>query len=215
MTPEEIIGAFDSAQVLLHEVRCALRDSNARQENLVVEARTRLEQSALLLRRFRGLEQEHDEKEARLFKVRTPEERRALAPRIHEIGSEIRVIGEAFYYFAFRARQALRHKDGLNLKCETAAVRDVRNRLIEHSDKGDGVMVSWWMSDCPEGLVLQPDGKGLDKGLYPNAEEFISEVTTHLQHVVNERDKDASHETPKRRPSKTMRFPTIRGKGPR
>ncbi len=154
---------------------------------MIVEALIRLEQATYLLRRFRTLELEHDEKDGQLGKT-TIERRVELAKRVHELGFEIKLIGEAFYYFAFRARQALRHENGFDLGCETVGVRDVRNHLIEHSDKKSGVLVSWWVFRCPEGLILAPDdNKGLDKGIYPNASEFIDEVTRGLQDFASRR----------------------------
>ena len=74
-----------------------------------------------------------------LGRVKSQQDHADLAARVHELGAEIKLIGEAFYYFAWRARQALRAKDGLNLTFDPIGVRDVRNRLIEHSDRKDGV----------------------------------------------------------------------------
>jgi hypothetical protein len=101
-----------------------------------------------------------------------------LTRLLQDMGEDIRLDGEAFYYFAWRAHDAL---EAIGVTFSADGVRDLRNRMIEHPNGKGGVLVSWWMVDCPEGLVLMPDGKGLDKGLYPNARQFITNLLASLE----------------------------------
>jgi hypothetical protein len=108
-----------------------------------------------------------------------------LVPNSDETGDVLKALGEAFYYFAFRARDALEAIPNCDLMFDPVGVRHVRNHLIEHSDRPHGLLVSWWTFDIPEGLILQPGGvvgqKGWkDDGLYPNAAEFIEKLTRKL-----------------------------------
>jgi hypothetical protein len=63
--------------------------------------------------------------------------------------------------------------------------------LIEHPDRKDGVFVSNWAIDIPQGLVLAPwgeyrwaTGELIDQGLYPNAEEYIDKLGPKLEQAL-------------------------------
>ena len=107
----------------------------------------------------------------------------------------LRFHAEAFYYFAFRFRcivrrveivyggQVVRPFNGF----ECPGIRFSRNHLIEHSDKTDGVIADNFASGIPEGLVIQPfttDVRApLDRGLYPNALEFVTKIDERLSNI--------------------------------
>ena len=92
MTPDEIIAAFERATGLIVDLMKAQRGEP--QKPLVVEAKIRLEQSTILLRDFRRAELNYAALKSGLSGW-------------HEAATRLRLYGEAFYYFAWRAREAL------------------------------------------------------------------------------------------------------------
>ena len=186
MTPEQIIDSFGRARVLLTEF---LQNEGRRLPgppfNFVLEAGTRLEQSEYLLRSFRRTEIDHTN---HFHNTPRPQgqgpDAEAWFTRLNELELQIRLYGEAFYYFAWRAKQALAKVQEFDLAFNAVGVRNVRHRMIEHPDKSGGIMVLSWRFDCPEGLVLAPPADvntvGLDPGLYPNAREFIGNLLLKL-----------------------------------
>lgn len=91
---------------------------------------------------------------------------------------EIRVLTEAFYYFAWRIREIARGMPDLS-SFECKGVRTVRNHLIEHPEKTSRVFAQSFAFDGGQGPVLKgqlvSESKEFqDHGLYPNAEEFMS-----------------------------------------
>jgi hypothetical protein len=167
-TPEEILVAFQRAIDLLGDI--AQLDGPPRGpgsvfQRLLFDAIMRMQQSLTLLTRFR------------LIDRRSP---------IHEFGDDLRLCGEAFYYFAWRAREALvslsRVDNTAQLEFTPRGVLNVRNRMIEHPDNSGGIFILGWTVDCPEGLVLNAEADGLspDRGLYPNADEFIRKLLRKL-----------------------------------
>ena len=109
--------------------------------------------------------------------------------RIHEI--EIRVLTEAFYYCAGRARTVLRDVyPGLGT-FEAEGVRDVRNQLLEHPEGKNSTVIENGTSfgfDCGPVIkgVRRADKVHIfpDKGLYINAQEFAANLETKLKAVV-------------------------------
>ena len=96
---------------------------------------------------------------------------------------------EAFYYFAFRARQLLRLLPGVkNFEC--VGVRDVRNHLIEHPEKQSKVFLisfGWGGASGPAVKALRVDDQKdifVDKGLYVNAQEFKEDLERRLRAVI-------------------------------
>jgi hypothetical protein len=170
MTPDEIISAFDKASSLAVDLMKTHRGQPMKP--LVVEAKMRLEQSTMLLREFRRAE--GDLPAAKNGRI-----------NLDNVATRIRLYGEAFYYFAWRAREALAK---CGVKFTPKGVLLVRNRMIEHPDKHDGILVLAWMFDCPQGLVLEPGGPGTpgaDPGLYPNAQEYIEKLLPRLEAAIS------------------------------
>jgi hypothetical protein len=109
--------------------------------------------------------------------------------------TEIRTYTEAFYYFAARIRSIVRNDLKplpflSNFECE--GVRDVRNYLIEHSDKRESrVLTQSFSYGAPEGPVVKvhrppgQEGKFPDRGLYLNASEFAENFSKVLQAAIN------------------------------
>lgn len=117
--------------------------------------------------------------------------------------SEIRLFTEVFYFVAWRLREILnsppaRAFPGLG-KLDAKGVRDVRNFLIEHPERG------WPSPNYSQTLIVTDDGPtlktseflvrgatgrvtatetSLDRGLYVNAEELRAELETGLTVAV-------------------------------
>jgi hypothetical protein len=104
--------------------------------------------------------------------------------------TEIRILTEAFYYFAERIRTIAR--DSLPfIKFKADGVRDVRNKLIEHSDHKDSMILAQSFGFGGEnGPVIKgarPANEGdkfPDRGLYLNADEFGSSLLRALERVL-------------------------------
>jgi hypothetical protein len=104
--------------------------------------------------------------------------------------TEIRVLTEAFYYFAERIRTIAR--DSLPfIKFQANGVRDVRNKLIEHSDHKDSrILAQSFGFGGEHGPVIKggrPTNEGNkfpDRGLYVNADEFGSGLLRALDRAL-------------------------------
>lgn len=98
---------------------------------------------------------------------------------------EIRVLNEAYYYCAFRARQVIQKLPGLT-SFESVGVRDVRNKLLEHPEKQSTVIENGFSFgfDCGPVIkgVRRADKFNIfpDQGLYVNAQEFVANLETKL-----------------------------------
>src|SRR4029453_12799935 len=102
---------------------------------------------------------------------------------------------EAFYYFAWRTCEAMSE---IRLSFDAPGVRKARNHLIEHPTKAGGSLVSYWVYDCPQGLILKagPVATGgsnsrnvvrkpvEDPGLYPNAREFVDKLLPKIERAL-------------------------------
>ena len=168
--PKTIISAFDCATELLTRLMRTegrKRGPGSHFKNLAVETRMRLIQATTLLTRC------HDA-ELQLLKS-SDEGWRSM------FMSEVRLNGEAFYYFAFRAREALekfKHVDThVNLDFDPEGVRIVRNKLIEDHDLG---RILRWKITPSKNLVLIGDDRHEDRGLYPNADQYITKLLRKL-----------------------------------
>ncbi len=170
--------------------------------DLAAEVKERLQQLQWLLERIAAVEEQHDES-LRLFRIDRSKQVQSLkagkksnvavvtgpAPSFDawitltaEACLEIRLMTEAFYYFAARVRTILRHRSTpmpYLSSFECAGVRNVRNHLIEHPEGANSqVFVQSFTFGNPEGPVLKsgrsPDKENVfpDKGLQPNAVEF-------------------------------------------
>jgi hypothetical protein len=106
---------------------------------------------------------------------------------------ELKLLSEAFYYFAGRVRTILK-KTGLpglqGFECK--GVRDVRNKLLEHAgEKQSEVVIQSFGWGAPQGPVLKAVRYGgqedvfPDAGLYRNAEEFIQNLDRRLRAAMS------------------------------
>jgi hypothetical protein len=180
-TPEDIIVAFETASERLLRFRMTRRRQHHSSEPFIIEAQIRLKQAEYFLKRFRELDREQSSNDGSVHETAGG----GMSTQLHDTPDVLKAHGEAFYYFAFRARDALEAIPGIDLKFDPVGVRNVRNHMLEHPDSAHGLMVSWWQYDCPEGLILAPgsaagQARFTDKGLYPNAQEFIDKLTAKL-----------------------------------
>ena len=117
-TPEHIIAAFEAASERFLSLR---RSQRIQGEPLqfIIEAQIRLKQAEYFLRRFRelGLPQGNGSTMASAGG--------GLSTQIHGEADVLRAHGEAFYYFAFRARDALTSIVGFDLSFDPIGVRPV------------------------------------------------------------------------------------------
>ncbi len=109
---------------------------------------------------------------------------------------ESKLLTECFYYLGSRVRSLLRHKSapipGLqDFECEN--VRNVRNKLLEHPEGRDSqVFIPSWAYGAKSGPVLKAvryagqEHVFPDHGLFPNAEEFFSNLDRLLRSRLNE-----------------------------
>lgn len=107
--------------------------------------------------------------------------------------TEIRALTEAFYYFAARLRYILRSEHLPGLSIEAVGVRNVRNHLIEHSEKKPSrVTAQSFEYGGPKGPVIKGSRPAAtpdvfpDAGLYLNAEELRVELERVLSAVVSD-----------------------------
>lgn len=87
---------------------------------------------------------------------------------------------EAFYWFAWRTRQAFDRADGFAaFSCD--GVRTVRNHLLEHPEKHDGLIQAGVFGVGPGGPMIRTPYK--DNGLFENATEFYRNLLAMLDRV--------------------------------
>ena len=179
--PDELIELFEATREELRELLFGAQPHIAEWGVWHTEAYVRFGQSLFALQRFRALEVE-------------------LEPRIRDRkfsdeGTALRFFAESFYYFAWRCRKVMcmrvevRDANRRVVKpfktLDPVGIRRVRNELIEHSDKNDGVSVTHFRFACPEGLILQwGHGEPIDVGLYPNAEDMVMQVRDRVRRVT-------------------------------
>jgi hypothetical protein len=172
VTPDETLEQFSFANNQLLRLRFVHRLKGERFASEIIEATIRLEQAEFFLRRFREAE----------IKFSDEGWTRTSAS---VAADPLRAFGEAFYYFAVRAVKALREVQDLDLSVDPVGIRNVRNHMVEHPEKPHGFRVTWWETDCAHGLVLAPGNAvgqqgWTDRGLYPNAQEFIEKLLPKL-----------------------------------
>jgi hypothetical protein len=196
---------FEKAQELLTEYTEAISRHPVYKlhPHLLAEVSERLRQLDYIVDRVRAGESSHDDSMKRfgqtiwraqplpstpgtsLMTAASPDVTAGVSQFVADTASatlELRVMSEAFYYFAARVRSALKHKGEplpLLRAFEAPGVRGVRNHLIEHPERDDSrVFVQSFSFGGPQGPVLkggrppsEPDVHA-DAGLYQNAEEF-------------------------------------------
>ena len=185
--------------------------------DLACEVRARLQQLTFILKRVRELERAAEDAIARgnaavAAHFRDLDERnldyetepppdgsgvtRAEASLCHRASFEMRLLTEAFYYFAGRIRTILRNVKaplpGLtNFEC--VGVRNTRNKLLEHPEGADSQVFahsfSWGGKDGPVIKAVRYDGQTRafpDRGLYENAREFSSALNKTLDAALRD-----------------------------
>jgi hypothetical protein len=141
------------------------REPSQHERDLSIEVRTRLEQLDYLLDRIRDLEAV-----------------RISVDAVPNISMLVRLYSEMFYYVAARFISLLQDNPAareLSFECRT--IMQIRNRLIEHPERDNGMpIISFsWRHDDGGGPVLEGrplPGKAAfkDVGLFRNAEDLLS-----------------------------------------
>lgn len=197
MTRLEIIEQFREAVELTNKLRHQYKRRGAPME-FVTEAAVRIPQLLYLLTRFQDIERERRWRDQDMAKAvaEDPSGHVERASDLHQASAVLELYGEAFYFFAWRIRDVLRQIEGFG-RFDPVGVRDVRNWLIEHPEQGKagkpqrGVMARTFIFDLPQGLILKPYGGGAgrvyDRGLFPNAGEFVSDLLPRLRNAVSAR----------------------------
>lgn len=157
----------------------------------VREARVRVQQLRVVLRRIHALHAQETRRQARVDGM----DREVIAQRLKplqrqkgRIKLELGIQAESFYYLAHRATKCIQYAMG-NKLFAPVGVRDVRNHLIEHPRA-----LHWdFQYHKPEGVVMKPFRDEADAslatlrdpGLFLNAEEFargLNRVLTRNSH---------------------------------
>jgi len=118
-------------------------------------------QAAYFLKRFRQLDLEQASDDGSVHATAGG----GMSTYLHGLADVLKAHGEAFYYFACRAPDALAAIPEVDLKFDPIGVRNIRNHMVEHPNRSHGVVVSWWQYDCPEGLILAP-GSPMGQGRF-------------------------------------------------
>lgn len=156
---------------------------------LADEVEARLEQLDFLLSRIHQLDLERIE-----YLGRPNPELPSHGKELLSNAFEIRLLTEAFYYFAGRLRRIIRHEEQpcpLLTSFECVGVRDVRNKLLEHPEGQDSRIFNWsWTVGNPEGPILkvhrEPHEVAVfpDRGLYANAQELKENLERELERAL-------------------------------
>lgn len=168
-----------------------VQDRRTREADLWMEAEERLAQIDFLLGRVKTLQRRTAALlvKAAAARNRTEANYELLVSRA--LAFEIKLYAEAFYYFAARFIKILRCFTQLK-NFEAPGIRDVRNRLLEHSETADGTTQQDWSIDSTTGIALKsvsprPRGKDhvpKDAGLYANATELRDRLARRLEQLL-------------------------------
>lgn len=169
---------------------------------LGIEARRRILQMHFLVEKIAALSNENTKKmeefNERMFRnfpnppdVPEEEQREYLSFSIRT-NDEIVLLTESYYWIAGRNRSVIRLLPGLS-SFEAAGVRNVRNHLIEHPEKGaSGVTHFSFASGGPNGPIVkgcrsdrEPD-KWQDAGLFTNNREFLEALIKSIPATAEE-----------------------------
>lgn len=147
---------FENTRRRFEKHRRALLNQDALSFNagLVEEAGARLKQLDIVLSKIQVIDQERVRYVTRENTAAT--DGKFLRSNVFEV----RMFTEAFYYFAWRLRRILRHKDTCPFlsSFECPGVRNVRNLLIEHPEGENSRAFTWsWTVGGPDGPALKVD----------------------------------------------------------
>jgi len=157
---------------------------------LASEGRKRLKQIEFVLNRVAILENESEKFMKAVFKSEKTGQKTSNKEVLRHLvmEDEKELLTESFYYIAFRLRKIIRSLPALgNFECEE--VRNVRNKLIEHTEES-GVFFNSFASGGPNGPIIKASRmRGQedifpDKGLYYNASKFINNLNNKLLHAI-------------------------------
>jgi hypothetical protein len=171
-----------------HDADCEL--------NLAAEVKVRLGQLQFIIDRVQLVETDGESKAIRAS-IAAAQESPAKAFEVFSnligaVSTEAQVLAEAFYNCAWRIYYLIRQrpKPLPEVSFDCVGVRDVRNQLIQHPEKGDKIFVQSFVSGGPDGPILKPwrpagtAATFQDKGLYVNAQEFASNFSRALDDAL-------------------------------
>jgi hypothetical protein len=187
MKPPELLDAFADAARRLEDMRM---DAKRRRQDadVLTEASVRAHQALYALARFRHIELQPNHREQVECADLSDGARTTLSSNMG--APELQFYAESFYQIAFRLRELIRLVPALR-RFEAAGVRDTRNWLIQHSEKAQGVLNQNYAYDIAEGFNLKPFGGDAERRpasglLYPDAEEFVSELLRRIDSAARE-----------------------------
>lgn len=188
-------------------------------QHLVAEVQERLKQLDSILIRIRELERSDEDAMRRVQTAGTKvsaamiasgirsqptpdsllEEFNNMSRHNEKVYTELKTQTEAFYYNAWRIysitrgqRHKLKPLPGVSFTCK--GVHEVRNHLIEHSDRDDsGIVAQSFASGGASGPVIKPGRpagqptKFQDRGLLVNAQEFAIELLSALETAISKK----------------------------
>jgi hypothetical protein len=103
---------------------------------------------------------------------------------------QIRLYGEAFYYFAARLVSILKRYPAFK-SLDVPGIRNVRNHLIEHSDKtASGITQQNWSHGSGIGPMFKSSRREgqkpipMDRGLFLNAAELREKIEARLKPIL-------------------------------
>ena len=180
---------FDSISERFHGLR---DDEWPREKNrCLIEVSIRLRHCAICIRRIQALQQRFK----RLWEHPKARMRHRSSRPDGEVGvtAEIWVMTEAFYHLAWRVRELIDAKHGLDWAMPDGSIGRVRNLLIVHPEKQKGVTALSFSHGEKDGPQLKFFGDGnrpRTKGLYVHASEFaaaleLSTLTATYKQCIN------------------------------
>jgi hypothetical protein len=188
-------------------------------QHLVAEVQERLKQLDSILIRIRELERSDEDAQRRVQTAGTKVSAAMIAGGIRsqatpdsllddinnmwrhseKVYTELKTQTESFYYNAWRIysitrgqRHKLKPLPEVSFTCK--GVREVRNHLIEHSDRDDsGIVAQSFASGGATGPVIKPGRpagqptKFQDRGLLLNAREFAANLLFGLETAISKK----------------------------
>ena len=175
---------------LFSDYRHQRRQVDSATSNLIAEAQKRLDQIDWIVQRIWRLQIVNNRIRRRRWNPDTPQDllgrlQRRRDTLVRSSGSEIELLTESFYYFAWRLQQVLVQLPELG-KFNPVGVREVRFDLLDHPEKQSNALNPNFRygHDLETGPILKPFGARAtethDRGLYIDAQEFLDELLPRL-----------------------------------
>lgn len=186
----DLIQRFQHYLKLLNQ----LQAPNLSREDLANEAIERLKQIKFIETNLQEIDQQFGISiiQTRINENGEEEYFNSMYERDEHLRFVMRLLTESFYYFAFRLRNLLRHKENRFIhlsQFESPGVRDVRNKLIEHAEKELQIFNQTWSWTKEVGMQLKSSRKDwedknfYDAGFKINSREFIDNLSSKIENA--------------------------------